>query len=161
MSKDIPGWIEQCKIYILAKDVFPRIWAPMTCINVTLLWKFWHCITPSWKCLQLDMKMCLFWPTCLPDLQLPSPPRTKQHVRMPKPSSNTGLSIMCVQLDYTLTRKDALKLKWSRNSVKCMVLFPIIPKEILSVRGSTVPCMICWDCWYPRRKSIGKLTFQS
>lgn len=35
MSKDVQGWISQCKRCTLAKDVFPRIRAPMTCSNVT------------------------------------------------------------------------------------------------------------------------------
>lgn len=35
MSKDVQGWIGQCKQCALAKDVFPRIRAPMTCSNVT------------------------------------------------------------------------------------------------------------------------------
>lgn len=35
MSKDVQEWIGQCKRCTLAKDVFPRIRAPMTCSNVT------------------------------------------------------------------------------------------------------------------------------
>lgn len=34
MSVDVPCWIRQCKRCILAKDVFPRLRAPMTCSNV-------------------------------------------------------------------------------------------------------------------------------
>ncbi|XP_041958650.1 uncharacterized protein cuzd1.1 [Alosa sapidissima] len=35
MSKDVQGWVKQCKRCALAKDVFPKIRAPMTCTNVT------------------------------------------------------------------------------------------------------------------------------
>ncbi len=35
MSKDVQGWIGRCKRCALAKDVFPRIRAPMTCSNIT------------------------------------------------------------------------------------------------------------------------------
>ncbi|KAL1270792.1 hypothetical protein QQF64_029808 [Cirrhinus molitorella] len=35
MSRDVQEWIGQCKRCNLAKDVFPRIRAPMTCSNVT------------------------------------------------------------------------------------------------------------------------------
>ncbi len=35
MSKDVQGWIGRCKRCTPAKDVFPRIRAPMTCSNVT------------------------------------------------------------------------------------------------------------------------------
>ncbi|MCI4388617.1 hypothetical protein PGIGA_G00087940 [Pangasianodon gigas] len=35
MSADVPCWIRQCKRCTLAKDVFPRLRAPMTCSNVS------------------------------------------------------------------------------------------------------------------------------
>ncbi len=35
MSKDVQSWIQECKRCALAKDVFPKIRAPMTCTNVT------------------------------------------------------------------------------------------------------------------------------
>ncbi|RXN33232.1 Transposon Ty3-I Gag-Pol poly [Labeo rohita] len=35
MATDVPGWIRQCKRCTLAKDVFPRLRAPMTCSNVS------------------------------------------------------------------------------------------------------------------------------
>uniref|UniRef100_A0A0E9PJ83 Uncharacterized protein n=1 Tax=Anguilla anguilla TaxID=7936 RepID=A0A0E9PJ83_ANGAN len=35
MSKDIQCWVPQCRHCALAKDVFPKIRAPMTCTNVT------------------------------------------------------------------------------------------------------------------------------
>ncbi|XP_052392086.1 uncharacterized protein LOC127939541 [Carassius gibelio] len=35
MSKDIQNWIQECKRCALAKDVFPKIRAPMTCTNVS------------------------------------------------------------------------------------------------------------------------------
>ncbi len=35
MSADVPCWIKQCKRCTLAKDVFPRLRAPMTCSNVS------------------------------------------------------------------------------------------------------------------------------
>lgn len=35
MSRDFRDWVKQCKRCALAKDVFPRIRAPMTCTNVT------------------------------------------------------------------------------------------------------------------------------
>lgn len=36
MSKDVQCWIKQCRRCALAKDVFPKIRAPMTCTNVTV-----------------------------------------------------------------------------------------------------------------------------
>lgn len=35
MSRDVKDWVKQCKRCALAKDVFPKIRAPMTCTNVT------------------------------------------------------------------------------------------------------------------------------
>lgn len=35
MSKDVQGWVQGCKRCALAKDVFPKIRAPMTCTNVS------------------------------------------------------------------------------------------------------------------------------
>lgn len=34
MSRDVQDWVKQCKRCALAKDVFPKIRAPMTCTNV-------------------------------------------------------------------------------------------------------------------------------
>lgn len=36
MTHDVQHWVKQCKRCALAKDVFPRIRAPMTCTNVTV-----------------------------------------------------------------------------------------------------------------------------
>uniref|UniRef100_A0A3B3QN89 Gypsy retrotransposon integrase-like protein 1 n=1 Tax=Paramormyrops kingsleyae TaxID=1676925 RepID=A0A3B3QN89_9TELE len=35
MGKNVQDWVRQCKRCALAKDVFPRIQAPMACMNVT------------------------------------------------------------------------------------------------------------------------------
>lgn len=35
MAKDVQTWVTQCRRCTLAKDVFPRIRAPMTCTNIT------------------------------------------------------------------------------------------------------------------------------
>lgn len=35
MAADVKSWIQQCKRCALAKDVFPKSQAPMTCTNVT------------------------------------------------------------------------------------------------------------------------------
>jgi len=35
MAADVKSWIQQCKRCALAKDVFPKTQAPMTCTNVT------------------------------------------------------------------------------------------------------------------------------
>ncbi len=35
MANDVQTWVTQCRRCTLAKDVFPKIRAPMTCTNVT------------------------------------------------------------------------------------------------------------------------------
>ncbi len=35
MANDVQAWVTQCRRCALAKDVFPKIRAPMTCTNVT------------------------------------------------------------------------------------------------------------------------------
>lgn len=35
MTKDVQAWVKECKRCTLAKDVFPKTIAPMTCTKVT------------------------------------------------------------------------------------------------------------------------------
>lgn len=110
MSKDIQGWIEQCKRCTIAKDVFPRIQAQMTCSNVMAPLEVLALDYTQLKRSSGGYENVLVL-TDIFSFQLPSQPRIKQGVPLQKPSSNIGLSTIGVQLVCIEIREDVSKSK--------------------------------------------------